>query len=147
MVESNWDNAHEELSERREPETQIPIAITGDDVRTHLSAIVEEVGSKYIYESVLNDMGGKDCRYVNNGAPSCLVGHFLHRMGVPVESLKLGDRGSGMSVPYLLDELHERGEIGELSPGVLDALVGAQIQQDGGVTWGIALDEALKRLQ
>lgn len=35
------------------------------------------------------------CRFTDNGRPSCLVGHLLHRLGVSIRTLEHLDNGSG----------------------------------------------------
>lgn len=122
------------------------IRITEDDVRTHLSAIVQEAGPDYVYERVQLESGETVCQYVDNGAPSCLVGHFLHRMGVPIESLSLGDTRLGEAALDLLERLAEHQEIEGVTLKVSRALQVAQSTQDEGMSWGQALDEALEWL-
>jgi hypothetical protein len=85
----------------------------------------------YVYES---DAEG-NCQYVRDGAPSCVVGHVLHRLGVPVTELSRYD------TPY--GGVDAMRVVGELVPSasweVREALFKAQSVQDRQETWDAAL--------
>lgn len=105
-------------------------------------ALVEEFGEDYIYSK-------EDgvCVYVHDGAPSCFVGHVLHRAGVPLERLEKADTaswGGGMGADSLIRGLTEEGALAT-PDSTRSFLSAAQTEQDNGSTWGEALGAALKR--
>lgn len=115
------------------------IEVTNDQVTDAIEQIVAFAGGDFIY--VRPDR--THCWYAWDGKPSCLVGQVLHRLGVE------------------LGQLHEIEESGALAAcrklretGVIDvpyqsaaALSAAQIQQDGGQTWGVALHAFRERMK
>lgn len=83
------------------------------------------------------------CRYIENGAPSCIVGTALVRMGFDVNEiaeLDTEDRGHstriGNSSSYLVTD--------RLSAEAVEVLSRAQSVQDGGGTWGEAATHAIE---
>ena len=80
------------------------------------------------------------CQYQHDGKPSCIVGHALHRLGVPIEALEALDdaqEGGGVpasGLPSYLPILVEEG-----SRSALIALGEAQEAQDDGIPWGEAV--------
>lgn len=77
----------------------------------------------------------KGCRYEYGGAPSCLVGHVLHRSGATLEFLReLDMRGCPAS--------RLAKEIECVDPGAALVLDAVQCYQDNGATWGEALGKA-----
>lgn len=104
------------------------IRFTDEQVMTTLRAVVAE-RPDYVYEEIAGD---DSCLYVHNGAPSCLVGHVLFRLGLPLDVLSENEGGSpGMSVR----------EFG-ISHRAADVLDIAQARQDVGESWGDALAAA-----
>lgn len=80
------------------------------------------------------------CQYQHGGKPSCIVGHALHRLGVPVESLKFFDEknsGGGVLAWGLPNEFPDLIEMD--SEASLFALSEAQEAQDNRVPWGEAV--------
>lgn len=75
------------------------------------------------------------CLYALDGAPSCLVGHVLHRAGATLNELRSLDR-EGVGASALADA------IGSVEPDAAEVLDVAQRHQDNGATWGKALDMA-----
>ena len=80
------------------------------------------------------------CQYQYGGKPSCIVGHALHRLGVPIETLEaLDDAQEGGGVPAC--------GIPQEFPDLLDAdseparraLGEAQEAQDNRLPWGEAV--------
>lgn len=119
------------------------IQITYDTALAALKAAVEEKGADYKYEPPLADDDGDDvCVYVHNGAPSCLVGHALHSLGVSLSDLSThGDRRLN-NVHRLLIELADRGIA--VSSAVTEHLFSTvQGAQDSGIPWGEALSTAV----
>jgi hypothetical protein len=102
--------------------------------------VVAERGEDYVYEGPGDVRGNGMCRYVYRDQPSCLVGHVLYRLGVPLETLKSADGVSFAATDVCSDLLRgsafDDGEIGDF----LDAV---QSRQDIGETWGNALQHGL----
>ncbi len=118
------------------------IEITPDSVIAGLKAVVEDAGESFVYDRVVLDQNGPKCVYVLNGAPSCIVGHFLAKLGVPLERLAEADDasfGAGLPAHVLIDNLRTEGVVNFTDYRVMDALSAAQESQDGGDTWGTAL--------
>ena len=111
------------------------IEITKAVVNTVLPEIVAEHGRDYIYYA-----GPSGCVYVHNGEPSCLIGHFLHRLGVSLERLKAADESTdgGTSASDLLRQLQDEGVVDVESHRVIHALSVIQSEQDSEVCWGQA---------
>src|SRR5690606_3954990 len=89
-------------------------------------AVVAERGEQYRY---LPPGGDGLCVYADAGAPSCLVGHVLHRAGITVDELDEmnGEIGNG--------EMSERLR---LDSDAVELLRHMQEQQDAGAAWGYA---------
>lgn len=122
------------------------INITPSVVVEGLQALVDAKGEDFVYSPIVDDDGvGTKCVYVLNGAPSCIVGHFLANLGVPVERLAVADTaayGAGLPAGTLLENLRNEGVVSYVAPRVWEALSEAQYTQDSGRTWGAALGEA-----
>jgi hypothetical protein len=107
--------------------------------------VVAERGADYVYKRPTNTFGVPTCLYVDvdRDQPSCLVGHVLHRLGVPLETLKSADQFSFPATDVCHDLLggsaFDDGEISHF----LDAV---QSRQDIGRTWGEALQNGLEAL-
>jgi len=128
-------------------ENNQPIVITRDGVIAGLGDLVEEYGDDYIYPRY-----EERCVYVFEGEPDCMVGKFLANKGVPVERLKEADANgdiwgniTGASAVELVGQLENEGII-TISSEARKALQYAQIAQDGGETWGAALQEVIRHL-
>lgn len=100
--------------------------------------VVEQYGEGTVYEKFVKDslpMNGSACYYERDGAPSCLVGHVLHRAGVSVEMLANIDI---YGTPA--------GRLATVVPGLNWEAAGvlgrAQRAQDQGQPWGVALEAA-----
>ena len=109
------------------------------DARRALELLTDVVegNEEYRYEYV-EDLaeGGTSCVYQVNGEPSCLVGHALIRAGVP------------MSFLVRMDEELAAAEVmdaylgASVTKGAVKVFDAAQVRQDGGQTWGEALEYA-----
>lgn len=108
--------------------------ITTEDALRALEEAVAEKGEDYTYPRVPDKNGYPSCYYVVDGAPSCIAGHALRRLGVPLPALTQfeGTVPSGLAAAGAFDA----------EEGALDALDEAQRIQDQGGTWGEALAEA-----
>lgn len=105
-----------------------------------LDGLVEEFGADYVYPQGEN---GK-CDYVRDGEPSCIVGHVLAKVGVPIERLKAADgaiMGGGMAADALLGMLHNEGAL-QSNGSVRALLCEAQYRQDHSTSWGAAVRAA-----
>lgn len=112
-----------------------------------LTDVVDVYGPDTVYERVelhsawneeipgLESEVEKGCRYEYGGAPSCLVGHVLHRSGATLEFLRELDM-HGCPASRLDSEFES---VGRGAARVLDV---AQCHQDNGATWGEALSKA-----
>jgi len=121
------------------------IQLTVDNVLRTMEEVVSEYGADYVYRTD----SSVQCVYVADGEPSCLVGHVLHRLGVPTEALfHLGDRsGVSQDAKGLVHALVREGYAAPVpsSPfGPIAVLMEAQWRQDTGSTWGEALAAARK---
>lgn len=95
----------------------------------------------YVYETPDGYSPGR-CVYANPEAtePSCIVGHLLHRNGVPLALLNELDDGDTPA-----EDISDHPDI----PMELEArwlLVAVQGRQDRGVPWGKAVAESLQEL-
>ena len=111
--------------------------ITYDDAKRELLKLAGE-RPDFVYERNDDDK----CVYADKGKPSCIVGHVLSRFGVdvcswpPVEqSWRI--RGLFENHAPVVDRVC-------LSPTALGLLNKAQIQQDGGITWSMAVANAIE---
>lgn len=104
-----------------------------ESAREYVTRLMETAvnmkGPDYVYR-VPDDRGA--CVYINDGQPSCLVGHVLVAAGVPVERLEVWEDTAAREV------------VGHLGPDDWDydlgeALNRAQETQDSGAPWGEAL--------
>lgn len=111
-----------------------------------LRAVVAEFGPEYVYVNASGQragqchVGGKtaiDCSYVhgmdNDLRPGCLVGQVCHRHGVPLVVLQTYE-GSAFGTFG-----EDAGIANEDAQQILHA---AQMAQDGGRPWGVALQRA-----
>lgn len=121
------------------------IEITRHSAIQGLSALVEEKGEGFVYTQHTGREGTKQCRYVHNGAADCMIGQFLAAQGIPLERLAEADKiyaWSGAPASELIDSLINEGLV-IASDGATNVLAAAQFAQDGGMTWGEALREAI----
>jgi hypothetical protein len=101
--------------------------ITTEDALRALEEAVAEKGEDYIYPEA-----GKTCYYALDGAPSCLVGNALHRLGYSILQLEEFRSHPICSLPADVP----------MEDRALDAFIRAQEAQDAGAPWGEALHVA-----
>ena len=114
-----------------------------------LTEIVTEYGTDYVYQQLPH--GDEDvstyCAYVESGPeglrPSCLVGHFFVRLGVPLDQLNFQPNGptyeeSMPTAERVATDLNVCDDAAKI-------LQAAQEEQDTGKTWGVALNRARTR--
>jgi hypothetical protein len=100
-----------------------------------LREVVAESGEDYRYE-LIETPYGPVCHYAHDDAPSCLVGHALHRAGVTVEQLASLDKHDNHIASVELP-----AEV-EITDEAQDVFAVAQDTQDDGKPWGVALSVA-----
>ncbi|MFJ8818180.1 hypothetical protein [Amycolatopsis thermoflava] len=116
------------------------IVIDVDRALQLLREVVAERGADTVYQPVRLGASRPDraplpnCVYAHNGAPSCLVGHALHRAGVPVEDLA--------KMTGQIDELSWWPESLDVGSDAVEVFLAAQYAQDEGSPWGDALAAA-----
>ena len=90
----------------------------------------------YVYERPADG-----CAYEVDGKPSCLVGHAMFRLGMPLDLIRRCD--SEGPIGHVLDEVcGEFDESGD-DRGVYRTLLGwTQGAQDSGKPWGEAVSES-----
>lgn len=111
------------------------IEITLESAIEGVTAIVEEFGENYVYERPY----GASCLYVFDGQPSCIVGKFLAKVGVPLERLARADEARGVIARDLIGQLEYEDVIATDVPEVGRFLDVLQSEQDSGYHWGEAL--------
>ena len=130
----------EEITARRALELLTDVVDTyGEETRYTRVELHSGYGEPIPKDCLLVEMG---CRYFYNGAPSCLVGHVLHRAGWSVNALRNLDDG-GIAAQDLWYADLPQGATG-LTQGAALALEKAQELQDVGDTWGEALKGAVQ---
>lgn len=115
------------------------IAIGFDEAQRTASEVIAEYGAEYRYEQVAIEGDDPACVYVDAGAPSCLVGHILHRLGVPLGRLE-DNNNTGVGDRRFLTEVGVQAD-----DRVAYFLEQIQEEQDSGLPWGLALQVAIER--
>lgn len=116
------------------------IELTYDKTVELLNETVQEFGEDYVYSR--NDEGR--CVYVQDGQPSCLVGHVLVKAGVPLERLEAADSNfGGTGADVLIRQINREGAV-KVDGKARTALAEAQYTQDHGNTWGLAVRRATR---
>lgn len=111
-----------------------------------LANVVAEHGVGHVYEKIAEDDRFPACMYVQRDeegkdCPSCLVGHVMHRFGVPLEALRRSNRDGVYTLSLDIDRDPDL-PFG-ISNGAATVLGEAQNSQDEGDPWGIALAKAV----
>jgi hypothetical protein len=127
------------------------IHITADDMVNALEAVVDEKGADYQYPSDLYDAKGGVCMYQVDGAPACIAGAALHRLGVSGDELRLAEEMPADSAMQILKDHglitfdYEAGQIVAAAQQVqdVDARPG-RYHAGADNTWGAALEAARK---
>jgi hypothetical protein len=115
---------------------------TYEETLEMLKDAVDLQGEDYVYST-----GGPSCYYAMDGQPSCIVGHVLVEVGVPVEQLTprfYGGAGeySGGIAEQVLGKL-ERAGVVEFTRKAKNLLAVAQYHQDVEIPWGECLELAI----
>jgi hypothetical protein len=115
-------------------------SMTVSEVLEIMGEVVDEFGSDFVYVKVVgtDDSGGR-CLNWHGGCPSCLIGHVMHRWGMP-ETILAGFPNAGISTLVSLFVLHHADT--KIEPGTVDVMAEAQVGQDEGVPWGECLTRA-----
>jgi hypothetical protein len=124
------------MEENRE-ESMRKISGGTSEVLDLLTKIVSEQGEDFIYQPLPGTDG--QCQYVHGDQPRCLVGHVLFRLGVPLDALRELDDGTGANIGVV--DLAWALNL-DMPAEAQNALSAAQDRQDGGETWGVALQAA-----
>lgn len=127
------------------------ITLTPDNVIAALEQAVEKKGADYIYTDEIEE--GGYC-YVENGVPSCIVGHVLISLGVDplaFDALVLDSRidaefGQQSLNTSKFNHIAYRLPINVSEP-LISALRSAQSSQDAGLPWGRAAAEAIDKIR
>lgn len=109
-----------------------PIDITLDEAKELLERAVKEKGGGHRFTK-------PDCVYFDpKGCPACLIGYVLHYKGVTLDDLYRSKVNSDANVDTLVYSGVIRADLETLA-----LLKIAQSEQDDGMTWRGAVDEAL----
>lgn len=115
------------------------ISITKPKALAALREAVAAKGADYVYPKPNND-----CVYTYQGQPSCIVGHVLASVGVPLETIQEMDSAYDIQNTDIVSAYHHTllpaGV--KIGPKALEALVRAQNAQDTRYSWGEALRAA-----
>lgn len=120
--------------------------IDGNEALTVLGEVVREKGEGYVYGADGTDTAGYSCMNwlcLGEGEPRsamCIAGRVYDRLGV------LDKVGGAAIVHSVALELEERGIL-KFTESAKLVLRTAQVMQDGGHTWGVALASASAALQ
>lgn len=121
-------------------------AVTDTEVEQALWNAVHEKGSDYRYsrpdDLVTDEWTPRNdtvCLYAHGDKPGCIVGNVLHQFGIPLEKMH---RREGANARSLLIQLQGAGDL-KLSARASAMLSTAQLAQDSGATWGLAVEKAL----
>ncbi|MGW0626137.1 hypothetical protein [Streptomyces sp. NPDC002758] len=115
------------------------VEITLDEAKTLLARAVEERGADYTYKMLTIDDESL-CAYFDPATKecSCIVGQVLSYKGVTFEDLN----SEGMNTYANVEALADKGFI-KADNEVLALLEIVQSEQDAGMPWGRAVEEAL----
>lgn len=120
--------------------------ITYEDVVEQVAKIVAEKGRDHVYANK-NDKG--DCFYFRDEAPSCVVGHWVHALGIEEfeSAVKFKESSGPFPAGELVTAAWDKGIDIEIDEAALMFLSNMQSLQDGGWTWGAALDFAIDQAE
>jgi len=113
------------------------IELTPERALELMREVVAEYGEDHEYDPLQLPNGATACVYVHEGAPSCLVGHVLHRAGIPLDVMGAHEN-MGPAHPNFLRATG-------ITEQVALPLAAAQDVEDEGMTWGQALAAAEAR--
>lgn len=106
------------------------IEFTAEAVTKALEESVAEKGADYVYIAPVIEWEMQTCLYAIDGQPSCLIGHALYRLGVPIQKLEEIGAITIETIAHTFGPMEDK---------LVIALNQAQLSQDGGETWGKAL--------
>lgn len=122
------------------PEFQLPLSY--DDTLVLLREVIAEKGEGYIYRRRTEHHVGNgvfvSCFYVEYDQPSCIVGHVLHRAGVPIDDIRRVEGQTPLDV-----EVQDRFDAWA-DGGARWLLNEVQANQDEQHSWGESLRLALE---
>lgn len=116
--------------------------ITWQSYLQAMREVVEDMGADYVYPTNApgymthydNEPAEGVCRYrAEDGTPACIHGRVLDKLGV-----EYSPRWEDTGIYHVLNSLGL--DFNADNAALSDAAVEAQIKQDGGRTWGEALD-------
>lgn len=96
-------------------------------------------GEDYVYD---RPEGRHWCVYVHEGQPSCIVGHALTYLGVPLDALAKADGATGGRWFEPVSEELAMDGIAYFTHEATGFLAYAQQRQDDGYPWGEAFRDA-----
>lgn len=115
-----------------------------DEVKSKIAHIIETAHpekGEYVYVHPAN-WGW--CAYADLGKPSCILGHLLVQLGVPVEIMDASIEGAPMTDGIILkhwDRLAQDYNL-HFTPAAREFLYIIQAEQDDQVSWGEAFKAA-----
>jgi hypothetical protein len=110
-----------------------------------LAEIVEEFGGDHVYEKICrpgSDIAGCLNWDKVNDCPSCLVGHVMHRFGIPAEFLASNSASSAHGL--CTDINYSEDLLFTVEDATFQILMAVQEAQDFGRPWGTALALGVK---
>lgn len=117
-------------------------SMTASEVLEIMAQVVAEFGNSFVYEKVVQG-NYPMCFNWHDGCPSCLIGHVMHRWGMP-ESFLAQFTSSGIStLNYHMAFRHPDVKIDQVA---IEAMMEAQSAQDEGVPWGACLAAARQKV-
>jgi hypothetical protein len=122
------------------PVAPAAVEITLDEAKTLLARAVEERGADYTY-TMLTIGGSALCAYFDpeTKAPSCIVGQVLSYKGITFDAMSAQDKNVYASAGTLVDTKFIKAD--NETRALLEIV---QSEQDAGMPWGRAVEEALE---
>jgi hypothetical protein len=121
------------------PASHEAVEITLDEAKALLARAVEERGADHVYKMLTIDDAAL-CAYFDPAtkAPSCIVGQVLAYKGVTYDDMFAQDKNVYASAGTLIDTKFVKAD--NETRALLEIV---QSEQDAGMTWGRAVEEAL----
>lgn len=115
-------------------------SMTADEVLGIMAQVVAEYGDTFVYAKVSTPGSSYSvCLNWDNDCPSCLIGHVMHRWGMPEDILA---NFPSQGVSNLMHRFAlKHGPMG-IENGAMRAMAEAQANQDDGTPWGLCLEKA-----
>lgn len=115
-----------------------------EDLYAQVRIIAEEHPERIYhdyYAEVFPEADHAECAYfLENGAPGCIVGHALHRLGINAQDVE--EMNTGIGVTDLLDSISYVDPMDRRQMSMVNWLTIAQSAQDRGEPWSSAIIEA-----